>query len=203
MVPTLEHIQDCDSPKKAWDALANLFRLGIEARKLQLLQQFNSVKKGSMCINDFVNQIKSLADQLASMKVVVDPIVLIGTILQDLPSEYKQFVTSIAKREPLPTFDQLILMMLGEEVRLQGASSSSQQQEQIYYAGFGGSRGRVVAEQATMLVVNVNPKVVANSNSRCINNLNCNINNLNSNSSRETCDMNAKCMARNPEFINR
>ncbi|KAL2632020.1 hypothetical protein R1flu_016706 [Riccia fluitans] len=82
------HIQDCDSPKKAWDALANLFQSGTEARKLQLLQQFNSVKKGSMCINNFVNQIKSLADQLASVKIVVDPTVLIGTTLQGLPSEY-------------------------------------------------------------------------------------------------------------------
>ncbi|KAL2631915.1 hypothetical protein R1flu_016601 [Riccia fluitans] len=32
------HIQDCDSPKKAWDALANLFQSGTKARKLQLLQ---------------------------------------------------------------------------------------------------------------------------------------------------------------------
>ncbi|KAL2636148.1 hypothetical protein R1flu_007627 [Riccia fluitans] len=75
------HIQDCYSSKKAWDALANLFQSGTEARKLQLLQQCNSIKKGSMCINDFVNQIKSLADQLACVKVVVDPTVLIGTTL--------------------------------------------------------------------------------------------------------------------------
>ncbi|KAL2632019.1 hypothetical protein R1flu_016705 [Riccia fluitans] len=40
----------------------------------------------------------------------------------------------------------------------------------------------VVAKQATMLVVNVSPKVVANSSSRCINNLINNINSLDSNS---------------------
>ncbi|KAL2631711.1 hypothetical protein R1flu_016397 [Riccia fluitans] len=122
----IEHIQDCDSPKKAWDALANLFQSGTEARKLQLLQQFNSMKKGSICINNFVNQFKSMADQLAFVKIVMDPTVLIGTTLQGLPNEYKQFVTSIATREPLPTFDQLVPMMLGEEERLQRASSSSQ-----------------------------------------------------------------------------
>ncbi|KAL3697535.1 hypothetical protein R1sor_011611 [Riccia sorocarpa] len=136
------HIQDCDSPKKAWDALSNLFQSGTETRKLQLLQQFNSVNKSAMCINDFVNQIKSLADQLASVKVAVDSTVFIGTTLKGLPSEYKQFVTSIATREPLPTFEQLVPMMLGEEVRMGAAASSSQQSEQIYYAGYGGSRGR-------------------------------------------------------------
>ncbi|KAL3676442.1 hypothetical protein R1sor_026390 [Riccia sorocarpa] len=135
------HIQDCDSPKKAWDALSNLFQSGTKARKLQLLQQFNSVKNGAMCINNFVNQIKSLADQLASVKAAVDPTVLIRTTLQGLPNETKQFVTSIATREPLPTFEQLVSMMLGEEVRMR-AASSNQQSEKIYYAGYGGSRGR-------------------------------------------------------------
>ncbi|KAL3688666.1 hypothetical protein R1sor_014975 [Riccia sorocarpa] len=68
----------------------------------------------------------------------------IGHIQDCLPNEYKQFVTSIATREPLPTFEELVPMMLGEEVRMgtMGASSSSQQSEQIYYAGNEGSRGR-------------------------------------------------------------
>lgn len=117
-VGMLGHIQDCDTPRKAWESLANLFQSGTDASKLQLLQQFNSVKKGSLCINDYVNHIRNLADQLASVKVEIDPTVLIGVVLQGLPSEYKQFVTSISTRKPLPKVDQLVPMMLGEEVRL-------------------------------------------------------------------------------------
>ncbi|KAL2607912.1 hypothetical protein R1flu_026485 [Riccia fluitans] len=100
-----------------------------------------------MCINNFVNQIKSLADQLASVKVVVDPTVLIGTTL--------------CTRELLhPASNKNRSITLALEDQEVG----------------------VVVDQATMLVVNINPKVVANNSSRCINNLNNNINSLDNNS---------------------
>ena len=136
------HIQDANSPKEVWDALADLFETSTKARKLQLKQQLNEVKKGSLSINDYVLKIRGLTDQLGSIGVVVDDDDLLLVTLQGLGKEYKPFETSIAVRDTFPTFNELIPLLVSEEMRLGHGTSTGGNQEHALIAGRGRGRGR-------------------------------------------------------------
>ncbi len=136
------HIQDAETPKEVWDTLSNLFETSTKARKLQLKQQLNEVKKGSLSINDYVLKIRALTDQLGSIGVVIDDDDLLLVALQGLGKEYKPFETSIAVRDTFPTFNELIPLLVSEEMRLGHSTSSGGNQEHALIAGRGRGRGR-------------------------------------------------------------
>ena len=135
------HIQDLESSKEVWDSLERLYTSTTKARKIQLKNELNNLKKSpSMSVNDFVLKIKDVSDALSSIGSLVDNDDLVAFTLNGLreDNKWKSFITSIYVRDTLPNFEQLISLMITEELNLQGSSSRSDQL-QVFYAG---SRGK-------------------------------------------------------------
>src|SRR5271170_7486537 len=112
------HIQDASSPKQAWDSLVSMDTTNTKARKLQLKDELNTVKKENLSINDYTLKIKSICESLASIGVIVDDDDKVEVCLRGLTPVYKQFKTSIRTRENIPSFADLIPMLVVEEKNL-------------------------------------------------------------------------------------
>ncbi|MCO5612344.1 hypothetical protein L7F22_066611 [Adiantum nelumboides] len=66
------HIQDANSPKDAWDNLIAFNATNTRARKIQLKNELNTIKKGDLSVNDYTLKIKALCESLSSIGVAVD-----------------------------------------------------------------------------------------------------------------------------------
>ena len=139
------HIQDATSPKEAWDRLLSFDTTNTKARKLQLKNELNTVKKENLSINDYTLKIKSICESIASIGVIVEDDDKVEVCLCGLTPAYKQFKTSIQTRENIPTFTNLIPMLVVEEKNPDEDSSSSSQgtnsSEQAFYSNKGRGRG--------------------------------------------------------------
>ncbi|MCO5596921.1 hypothetical protein L7F22_050992 [Adiantum nelumboides] len=66
------HIQDANSPKDAWDNLFPFNATNTRARKIQLKNELNTIKKEDLSVNDYTLKIKALCESLSSIGVAVD-----------------------------------------------------------------------------------------------------------------------------------
>ena len=92
------HIQELNSSKEAWNALDKLYTTNMRARKIQLKNELNNMKKGQgMSINEYVLKIKEVADALGSIGASVDDDDLVSIVLNGLADEkkWKPFATSV------------------------------------------------------------------------------------------------------------
>ena len=89
------HIQSASTPKEAWDKLVAFDATNTRAKKMHLKDELNTIKKGSLSINDYTLKIKSICESLASIGVTVDDDDKVESCLCGLTSSYKQFKTSI------------------------------------------------------------------------------------------------------------
>lgn len=89
------HIQDATSPKEAWNSLVSMDTTNTKARKLQLKNELNTVKKENLSINDYTLKIKGICESLASIGVMVEDDDKVEVCLRGLTPAYKQFKTSI------------------------------------------------------------------------------------------------------------
>ncbi|MGJ2631383.1 hypothetical protein ACR8J5_22450 [Salmonella enterica subsp. enterica serovar Paratyphi A] len=119
-------MHEFNSAKEAWDALDKLYTTNTRARKIQLKNELNNMKKTrGMSINDYVLKIKEVADALGSIGASVEDDDLVSTVLNGLTNDekWKPFATSAYVRENLPDFDDLISLMIIEERNIGGSSS--------------------------------------------------------------------------------
>lgn len=119
------HIQDAITPKQAWDRLVSFDTTNTKARKLQLKNELNTVKKENLLINDYNLKIKAISKSLASIGVIVEDDDKVEVCLRGLTPAYKQFKTSIQTQENNPSFADLIPMVVVEEKNLDEDTSSS------------------------------------------------------------------------------
>ena len=118
------HIQDAKSPKEAWENLVAVDQTHTRARKMQLKDELNTLKKMDMSVNDYTLKIKAICESLASIGVTVDDDDKVEVCLRGLGPVYKQFKTSICTRENIPIFANLIPMLVLEERNNSDDSSS-------------------------------------------------------------------------------
>ena len=112
------HIQDAISPKQAWDTLVSFDTTNTKARKLQLKNDLNTVKKESLSINDYTLKIKSICESLASIGVTIGDDDKVEVCLHGLMPAYKQFKTSIQTQENICNFVDLVFLLVIEENNL-------------------------------------------------------------------------------------
>ena len=111
----LGHIQDAMLPKEACDSLVKLFAVNTKARKLQLKTELNTLGKGKMLVNEYALKIKSICESLASINVKVEDDNKVEICLRGLEPQYKSFKTSILTRDSIPSFVNLVSMLVVEE----------------------------------------------------------------------------------------
>ena len=90
------HIQNEDNPRDAWDTLVRMYDTNTQARKLQLKKKLHSFVRNNQSIQDYVQDIKGIADALASIDSPVENGDLVALALNGLGKEYKNIDTSIA-----------------------------------------------------------------------------------------------------------
>ena len=117
------HVQDAASLKEAWDNLIKFFANNTRARKIQLKTDLNTVERKNQSINEYTLKIKNICENLASISASVDDDDKIEVCLRGLGPQYKSFATSIRTRENLPSFADLVSMLIMEEKSM-GESSS-------------------------------------------------------------------------------
>ncbi|MCO5596794.1 hypothetical protein L7F22_050864 [Adiantum nelumboides] len=136
------HIQEATSPKQAWDKLVSVDTTNTKARKIQLKNELNTVKKEYLSVNDYTLKIKGIVESLASIQVEDDD--KVEVCLRGLTPAYKQFKTSIQTKKNIHCFADLVPMLVVEEKNLGEDSSSSQgrnSSEQVFYSNRGRGRG--------------------------------------------------------------
>ena len=89
------HIQDADSPKEAWAELVKIYETNTKARKLQLKNDFNTISKKNLTVNEYALKIKGIVESLASIGIAVEDDDKVEVCLRGLTPAYKQFKTSI------------------------------------------------------------------------------------------------------------
>ena len=143
------HIQSTATPKEAWDKLVAFDITNTQAKKMQLKDELNTVKEGSLSIDEYTLKIKSICESLDSISTIVDDDDKVESCLCGQTTSYKQFKTSIQTWENFPSFDDLIPMLIIEEKNLGEDASSSQganASQQVFYSNRGRFRGRGVGQ---------------------------------------------------------
>ena len=127
-----------ESAKDVWDTLERLYSTNTRARKIQLKNKLNNMKKDcSMSVNDYVLKIKEASDELGSIGAPIEDDDLVSAILNGLRDDdkWRPFATFVYVRENLPDFDELISLMIIEERNIGGSTSDKgpNEQEQAFY----------------------------------------------------------------------
>ncbi|MCO5548207.1 hypothetical protein L7F22_001664 [Adiantum nelumboides] len=110
----VDHIQDADSPKDAWDNLIAFNAINTRARKIQLKNELNTIKKGDLSVNDYTLKIKALCESLSYIGVAVDDDDKVEACLRGIGNAYKQFKSNIRTQEDIPHFLELSLLLVVE-----------------------------------------------------------------------------------------
>ena len=141
----ISHIQDLNTSKDARDTLEKLYNTNTKARKIQLKNELNNMKKNNLSINDYVLKIKEVADALGSINASPKDDDLVSAVLNGLNDEkWKYFSTSVYVRKKFPDFEDLISLMITKEMRMQESNTGkgSGEQAQAFYSNSGRGKGR-------------------------------------------------------------
>lgn len=87
-------------------------------RAIQLKEHFKSLKKGTLSIHDYCQNIKTTADSLADVGHPLTDKQLVLQILHGLPRSYSTVANLVSFQTPLPSFLQMQSLLQMEEHRL-------------------------------------------------------------------------------------
>ncbi|KAH7847861.1 hypothetical protein Vadar_031024 [Vaccinium darrowii] len=119
---TSAHVLGLQTSRQVWVALETLFQQQSQARLDHLRDRLQNIKKGTSSAEEYVAEIKSIADKLAAINHPVSDSELVTRTLNGLQHEpnYLPFVYAIENRERPPSFDDLRARLLVHEQRVNG-----------------------------------------------------------------------------------
>lgn len=109
-----------ETAKAAWDSLERRYGSLSRSHIIELKKRLQHEKKGSASMQDYLHQIKVLADQLATCGSPVGDEDIILHTLAGLPSLYRPFQTAIRTRsrhDPV-SLEELHTLLICEELSL-------------------------------------------------------------------------------------
>ncbi|KAJ0007471.1 hypothetical protein Pint_30711 [Pistacia integerrima] len=101
-------IYGLETSQLAWQALGVRFAVPLTSRISLIKRKLQSLQQGSMSCQSFLDEVKSLADELAAVGKPIDDSDLIFSILNGLNSSFHSFVTPymlLAKEKSMPFSD--------------------------------------------------------------------------------------------------
>lgn len=119
----LGHVLRCHFSAELRLLLDTLFATQSRARILQLRFQLQSLKKGSLTINDYVLKMKSLADGLTAAGQVFTDEDLILYILGGLGPEYDSVVINFTSRGDRISLSEVQFLLQSQELRIDQQTS--------------------------------------------------------------------------------
>ncbi|KAK2996562.1 hypothetical protein RJ639_025756, partial [Escallonia herrerae] len=94
------------SAHKAWTSLHTAFANKSQTRIISLQDQLARITKDSRPVTDYLRDIRSIADELATAGAAITNVQLIVRILQGLGSEYKAISAAIRSRETTISYEE-------------------------------------------------------------------------------------------------
>lgn len=91
----LRRMVGCDSTTEIWMKLNRYFAAQTKAKISQFKTMLQSIKKGSLTINEYLLKVKNDVDKLASVGHVLSDVDQVEAIFNGLPEEYDTFVISV------------------------------------------------------------------------------------------------------------
>ena len=116
-----------------------LFVSNTRAKKFQLKTKLNTVERKNQSIKEYTLKIKNICETLASINAPMDDDDKIEVCLRGLGPQYKPFAMSIQTRENLPSFADLVSMLIVEEKSMGESSLQSNKNSklQVFYSNIG------------------------------------------------------------------
>jgi Reverse transcriptase (RNA-dependent DNA polymerase)/gag-polypeptide of LTR copia-type/GAG-pre-integrase domain len=121
----LSQIVRCQTTAAVWSTLTQIYSSQSMAKKLDLKFQLQTLKKGSLTCDQFINKMQALADRLRSIGTDVPDSELVMYAAQGLGSDYDSFVTALSMRISPPSLVEFNSLLLSHEARIQTNLRSS------------------------------------------------------------------------------
>ena len=108
----------CNESHKIWSKLEQYFTVTTKAQVKQLRGDLAAIKKGSKSMNDYLLQIKTTIDLLASIGEEIKEDNHVDAIFEGLGPDYDSFVTSMETRKELYNVAEMESLLLSQERRI-------------------------------------------------------------------------------------
>lgn len=102
------------------------FRSQSKTKTMNLRFQLQTLKKGNSSIDEFVLQVRNIADALHAAGQTLSDDKVVMHLLGGLGSEFESVVVNLTTRPPLPSFTEVHSILQTHEMRLFQASASAQ-----------------------------------------------------------------------------
>ena len=152
-------VMNCSTAQEIWSTLETHFNRPSNSRLFELQHKMQTLAKGDKKMFDFLQEVKALSDQLASIGAPMTEAMKIFSALCGLGRDYEPIKTAIEGSidiVPPPTFESIFPHLVAFDDRLQGYNTGQEvtphlafasvrtQQKGNYYSsrGRGGIRGR-------------------------------------------------------------
>jgi gag-polypeptide of LTR copia-type len=113
--PLQAQIINCATSRELWDYLKSTFSATSRARLSELRRQLQTTTKGGLSCADFVQKMRSIADELSFIGSPVSDDDLVLQILRGLGSEFNSFVVAANTRSEPLRLPELQAMLLTHE----------------------------------------------------------------------------------------
>ena len=112
-------MHDVIHSKQIWDKLSHRFNTASLARTMDLRRTLTNLSKGpKQSMEEYLRQIKHIADLLVSIRTPISYIDLVQLTLNGLNKDYHNLVTTLSYGTNLRTFDNLCFKLIHYEQRL-------------------------------------------------------------------------------------
>ncbi|RVW71302.1 Retrovirus-related Pol polyprotein from transposon RE1 [Vitis vinifera] len=110
---------------EAWQILANTYARPSRGHIKQLKDHLKNITKGSQSITDYMQSIKTRADELAALGKPLDQEDLIEKVLEGLDENYQSIIDAVNGHDSTISFDELHEKLINKELSLRNKISPS------------------------------------------------------------------------------
>ncbi|KAH7571524.1 hypothetical protein JRO89_XS04G0070600 [Xanthoceras sorbifolium] len=116
-------IAQAKSSQEAWTILANTYAKPSRGRIKQIKRHLKKITKGSQSITEYLQAIKSRANELAILGAPMDEDDLTDQILDNLGDDYKELVCAVQACDSFISFDELHAKLLNFKATLENGKT--------------------------------------------------------------------------------
>ena len=122
----------CQTSHEVWSVLAKRFTSLSRSHIHQLKNKLSRIVKKGSTMEDYLNQFKTISDQLALASAPVDDEDLVLLVLNGLPDEYNAFKTTIRARSDPISMEDLSSLLCSESIHIESSMKQTHTAEIPY-----------------------------------------------------------------------
>ena len=115
MTEVLGMVIRAKSTYELWSFLEVQLMPMTREKVVHLTDQLQSLKKGSLIMNEYLRKFKAICDSLAIVNKPLDDMDKVFQFARCLGIEYKDFIVAMFAKPPYPSFNQFVLALQGHK----------------------------------------------------------------------------------------